>query len=201
MAVASRNYLIDSHPSCYNVALIRGWARRIMLIRGVTDELDEAIFDFAAEVRGAAHSARLPLEIIRVMQASFETMIRDVRSETPTEKLANYFTINVGRKIPSLTVEQLNDIRGICLDLRQQFIGLKESPQLEFPLMKTWDELLTTGQFKLAVWGLERTSYVAVYNAYESFTTRCLALVLNPPASDVGALRDSQRRCVARLAT
>ena len=44
----------------------------------------------------------------------------------------------------------------------------------EFTPNKTWSEYKSQEDFMLAVWGSQRISFVAIYNAYETFAGGCL---------------------------
>jgi hypothetical protein len=190
---------VDTHPDCYNVALIRGWAERMMAIAGMPSELDDVVFDFVAELRSIAHSARLPLDMLRSLQSFHDGYVRDNPTPSPVERVAGAFAFRVGRSIPGLTHEQLTAVRGICLDIGQQLGSLRDDPRLDFPMMKAWNGMLSTTQFQIQLWGLQRTCYVAIYNAYDSFVVRCISLISNDPGFRRGSPERFAERATAAL--
>lgn len=199
MADISKTLLIDTHPDCYNVALVRGWAERIMSIPGMRADLDDAVFDFVAELRSIAHSARLPLDMLRSLKSFHDGYVRDNPIPSPVEKVAGAFAVRVGRGVPGLSQEQLTAVRGVCLEIGKRLGNFREDPRLDFPMMRAWNGMIETTQFQMQLWGLQRTCYVAIYNAYDSFLVRCIALISNDPRFRRGNPERFTQRAVAAL--
>lgn len=178
----SRTVIIDNHPACYDARLTRGWAKKMLLLGRKIPKLDEAIFDFVAELRATAHNARLPYDMLQGMKSFHDGYVRESKIESPVERVAKAVVWNIGSNIPEFTVEQLNKIKGVCLDLGTKLTDLRNSLKLEFPAEQAWTSFIGTKQFQLTLWGLQRTCYVSIYNAYESFGTTCVAVAKRQPS-------------------
>ena len=60
--------------------------------------------------------------------------------------------------------------------------------------------MIATTQFQMQLWGLQRTCYVAVYNAYDSFLVRCISIISKDPRfRRRGSAKGFARRGVAAL--
>lgn len=181
MRSSTRTVIIDTHPGCCDVQLTRGWARQMLKVSRRCAILNEFTFDFVAELRSIAHNARLPFDMLKGMKSFHDGYVREANVESPVERVAKAIVWNIGRSVPEFTVDQLQKILGVCLELGTKLSDLRRSPQLEFPETQAWLSFLNTSQFQITLWGMQRTCFVSIYNAYESFATSCIASAKKQP--------------------
>jgi hypothetical protein len=167
---------IDVHPKCYDVQLARGWAGKMFNACESSPALDEIGFDFVAAMRGTAHVARVPFVMLEQLRHFHDGYVRHRTTKSPVEQVARAFVLGAAQRMRSLTPPQLTELHGVLLELGHGIRIIDDSPALDFPEAEAWQGMLKTGEFRIYLRECQRTCYVALYNAYESFVTGCIRL-------------------------
>src|SRR3954462_5771012 len=107
--------------------------------------------------------------MLGALKAYHDGYVKAPPVDSPVERLANYMTVNVSRKMRDLTVKQLTTLNGILHELGRDMANIRQSPKLAFPADKAWGAMFETTQLQLTLWGSQRVDYVGAYNAYECF--------------------------------
>jgi hypothetical protein len=188
MAKSKLDVLIDIERTCYDVHLTRGWSSRMFKLGERCEPLHDPIFDLVAELRGIAHSTRLPFEMIGGIGSYHDGFMQAPPIESPVERLTAAFCTRVARDLRTWTPQQITELQGVCLKIgHDEMQRIRTSPKLRFDADKAWSSMMTEAQFRISLWQAQRINYVGAYNAYESFVTRCIAAASKNPSFKKGS--------------
>ena len=170
----TKNLLVDNRLGSYNIQLTPKWARRIDDAASPSPPLSDIVCDFVLAMRSVGIVASLPYTIVSQMENFVVGYCKGVEPP-PTAKVVNAFCDRLSR---SVDLEPLvrQRISAACLEIRAQFDAMPIPPP--FSIDNIWEEYLDEKGFRISLWESQRAGLVAVYNYYESFLTRCMAIAV-----------------------
>jgi hypothetical protein len=117
------------------------------------------------------------------LSAFANSFVNAKNEPTPTYRIADAMTRRLAAKVQSrlnLSAAALADVQGACLEIQSE-IAPAERATLTFSQDDVWARYMEEKGFQFGLWGTQRICFVAAYNAYDNFLTRCVSIALKQP--------------------
>jgi hypothetical protein len=174
---------VDPDWRDYDVSLTRGWAKRIDALVPRQSRLKPVVFDLTADLRAVTITASMPNQMVSGLSAFASGYVNEKNEPTPTYRIADAMTRRLALKLQqrlNLTPDEMTEIRGACLEIQSEISKVHDAT-VEFTPDDVWARYMEAKGFQFGLWGTQRICFVATYNAYDNFLTRCVAIALKQP--------------------
>lgn len=171
---------IDTEIDSYRGFLSDDWAERIYSLAANAGKLKRVIFDLVMDWRAAAYTASLPVCVVDHVKAYHDGFVNGDEPNTNLLRLARHLPAILAERLPETTCDPslLRRIRDEIVRIGAAMEDAYQEAKQDFPLQHAWQTYLQHHVYQLSLWGSQRICYVSIYNAYESFVCRCVAIAL-----------------------
>lgn len=174
---------MDRRLEVYEGFLPGEWVEKVSRAAESSPALDALMFDLALSWRTTAYTASMPSMLIKTVQGTSLGRSRAENSDFNIIQFGENILAKVSRSIPELV-----DDRGLRSRLMAElakaaddFRAMRGQVEPHVPMGPIWDEFLGVDVFGMCVWSSQRLSFVAFFNAYESFLVQCVRYALDVP--------------------
>lgn len=175
-----RNVHIETGIEEYRNFFNDDWGERIVALTERAPKLSEIAFDILMEWRAAAYTVSLPVTIIEHMKAYHDTFVTTGEINTTLLRLVDLVSARLAVRIPSLTGDPalIRQIQHEVVNIGAELEDARSRAALLFPLDDTWRSYLDNPVYQLSLWGSQRIGYVSIYNSYDNYLARVVAVAL-----------------------
>lgn len=171
---------IDPDLADYEPFFDHDWGKRVSTIADQAKALESIVFDLAFSWKGASSTAHLPGHLMHLFNGFAVSFFNDTSPNTRSLRLVKGLTERLAARLPFDT-SMRQQIHKAMLDIDAEIMAELENAPLPFSAEKAWSDFVRIPQFQHCIWACQRICYVAVYNAYEDFITRCVGVALGQP--------------------
>jgi hypothetical protein len=174
---------VDPDWRDYDVSLTRGWARELHALTPKNCKLRPVVFALTADLRAISIAASFPNQLASSLSAFANGYLRAKSDPSPTFRVADAITRRLALKLKprlNLSASDMAEIHGACLEIQSE-VDHVQNVGLSYSSDDVWGEYMQAKGFQFGLWGVQRISFVAAYNAYDNFLTQCVALALKQP--------------------
>jgi hypothetical protein len=175
-----RNIYIDDRMESYNGYVPDDWSEKTFGLVTHGSALDNLLVDLLLTWRTTAYTACMPAVLIKSIQSSTLGYAEYAAPDASVVAFGDNILAKLSRTVPELVADRklraklMEGLVTLAADFRDT--RAKVSPQL--PIEPIWQDFLKQDAFAMSIWSSQRVSYVAFYNAYESFLVDCAKLAL-----------------------
>lgn len=140
------------------------------------------VLDLLLSWRAASYAAAMPYLLVKSMESQHDGYISALEPDDSVLRFSEVILAKLAERIGQVSADH-----GLQASIRQELFRISNEVLIakkiaqestRFPLEEAWQQYLDLGPFQVVMWGLLRTVFISVYNAYEEFVVHAAKLVL-----------------------
>lgn len=176
MSKNGRKICIDTRVDAYEGFLSTDWANMITEKAASSPMLTEIVFDLLLDWRSCCYTAAMPAIFAQSIQTYANSYTNDPSNDRSVLAYSDTILKLMSRQVPELA--ENSDLRArlasALVNTSADVRDAKDAVKINFELEAAWGDYLGMAPFQMLIWSTQRLTYVAIFNAYDSFLQRCV---------------------------
>ena len=164
----------------YREVITRGWCEQLSSLTQKRNFIDEIAFDLILDWRAAELTAKMPVSMLDSIRAYHNAFVKNGSVTTSLIRLSELVPQALAKNLPPVLLNRTDsrELQKALVRIGKKVGRDRKNVDVELSLEDMWQQHLKSPGFQMSLWGSQRVSYVATYNAYDNFVYRMVTAAL-----------------------